>query len=47
VFRGVRIVPADRLPTVLRISGRFPGQRRAAELVATAERTLPHYPRGR
>ncbi len=46
-FRGVRIVPADRLPHVLRASGRIPGQRRASALVATAERVLPHYPRGR
>ncbi|MER7135367.1 NERD domain-containing protein [Streptomyces sp. NPDC000341] len=45
-FRGIRIVPADRLPAVLRASGRIPGQRRASALVATAARVLPHYPRG-
>lgn len=47
VFRGVRIVPADRLPNVLRISGRFPGQRSAADVTAIANSVLPHYPRGR
>lgn len=47
VFRGVRIVPAHRLPDVLRASGRIPSQRSASALAATAERVLPHYPRGR
>ncbi|WP_405759473.1 NERD domain-containing protein [Streptomyces sp. NBC_01420] len=46
VFRGVRIVPADRLPDVLRAAGRIPGQRHASAIVTTAERVLPPYPRG-
>ncbi|MFG2404245.1 NERD domain-containing protein [Streptomyces brevispora] len=43
---SIRIVPAHRLPTVLRATAHIPGQRRAAALVATAERVLPPY-RGR
>ncbi|MEH0402883.1 nuclease-related domain-containing protein [[Kitasatospora] papulosa] len=45
-FRGIRIVPADRLPAVLRASGRIPGQRSASALITTAERVLPYYPQG-
>ncbi|MFJ3100356.1 nuclease-related domain-containing protein [Streptomyces sp. NPDC086835] len=44
-FRGVRIVPADVLPAVLREAARIPGQRRAAELVAAVDRALPPYTR--
>ncbi|MEW2631644.1 nuclease-related domain-containing protein [Streptomyces sp. NPDC048389] len=44
-FQGVRIVPADVLPAVLREAARIPGQRRAADLVATADRVLPPYTR--
>ncbi|MFJ2093112.1 hypothetical protein ACIOEW_28145 [Streptomyces sp. NPDC087901] len=39
----VRIVPAYRLPAVLQAQAHVPGQRRAAALVATAERVRPHY----
>lgn len=52
-IHGVRIVPADRLPNVLRAShrptttfraaGHIPGQRTAAELAHTAQRALPPY----
>ncbi|MEU9033784.1 nuclease-related domain-containing protein [Streptomyces sp. NPDC048352] len=45
VFRNVRIVPADVLPAVLREAARIPGQRRAADLVAAADRALPPYTR--
>ncbi|MFC9341463.1 nuclease-related domain-containing protein [Streptomyces sp. NPDC057020] len=44
-FRGVRIVPANVLPAVLREAARIPGQRRAADLIAAADRTLPPYTR--
>lgn len=44
-FRGVRIVPGDRLPDVLRASARIPGQRRPAELTSAAESALPRYTR--
>ncbi|MFF5422489.1 nuclease-related domain-containing protein, partial [Streptomyces misionensis] len=44
-FRGVRIVPATVLPAVLREAARIPGQRRAADLVAAADRALPSYTR--
>ncbi|MEU0275550.1 nuclease-related domain-containing protein [Streptomyces sp. NPDC006307] len=44
-FRGVRIVPANVLPAVLREAARIPGQRRAADLVATADCVLPPYTR--
>ncbi|MEU5834500.1 nuclease-related domain-containing protein [Streptomyces diacarni] len=42
-FRGVRIVPADALPNVLRAAARIPGQRPAVELVILAEHVLPPY----
>ncbi|MGW1352808.1 nuclease-related domain-containing protein [Streptomyces sp. NPDC002409] len=44
-FQGVRIVPAEVIPAVLREAARIPGQRRAADLVAAADRTLPPYTR--
>ncbi|MFE3378745.1 nuclease-related domain-containing protein [Streptomyces anulatus] len=44
-FRGVRIVPAEVLPAVLREAARIPGPRRAVDLVAAADRTLPPYNR--
>lgn len=40
---GVRIVPAEQLPAVLRAAGRVPGQRRGPELAAHAARALPPY----
>ena len=45
VFRGVRIVPADALPNVIRAAARIPGQRPAADLVALAEHALPPHTR--
>lgn len=42
-INGVRIVPAERLPTVLRSAGRVPGQRTARELATHAARALPSY----
>ncbi|MCY0957711.1 nuclease-related domain-containing protein [Streptomyces sp. H27-H5] len=42
---GVRIVPAEVLPAVLREAARIPAQRRAADLVAAADRALPPYTR--
>ncbi|WP_327415425.1 nuclease-related domain-containing protein [Streptomyces sp. NBC_01233] len=44
---GVRIVPAEVLPAVLREAARIPGQRRAVDLVAAADRVLPPYTRRR
>lgn len=41
----IRIVPAHRLPDVLRAAAHIPGQRRHEALVATAKRTLPPYTR--
>ncbi|WP_030236886.1 nuclease-related domain-containing protein [Streptomyces sp. NRRL S-350] len=40
---GVRIVPADRIADVLRVSGALPGQRTAAHLTKTADRALKPY----
>ncbi|MFC8465974.1 nuclease-related domain-containing protein [Streptomyces sp. NPDC057250] len=42
-LRDVRIVPAEVLPAVLREAARIPTQRRAADLIATADRTLRPY----
>lgn len=42
---GVRIVPAEALPDVLRKAAHIPGQRRAAALTATADRVLLPYTR--
>lgn len=44
-FQAVRIVPAHALPAVLRRAAHIPGQRRAADLAATADRVLPPYNR--
>ncbi|WP_309317421.1 NERD domain-containing protein [Streptomyces salinarius] len=41
VVDGVRIVPADQAPAVLRRTARIPGQRTRAELTARAEHVLP------
>ncbi|MGA5202777.1 NERD domain-containing protein [Streptomyces variegatus] len=38
---GIRIVPADQAPAVLRRTARIPGQRTRAELTALAEHALP------
>src|SRR5690606_25443528 len=38
VVDGIRIVPADQAPAVLRRTARIPGQRTRAELTALAER---------
>jgi hypothetical protein len=41
VVDGIRIVPADQAPAVLRRAARIPGQRTRAELTALAEHALP------
>ncbi|MEU6230968.1 hypothetical protein [Streptomyces sp. NPDC047042] len=41
VVDGIRIVPADRAPAVLRRTSRIPGQRTRAELTALVEHALP------
>lgn len=41
VVDGIRIVPADQAPAVLRRTARIPGQRTRAELTALAEHALP------
>jgi hypothetical protein len=38
---GIRIVPADQAPAVLRRTARIPGQRTRSELTALAEHALP------
>ncbi|WP_328638399.1 NERD domain-containing protein [Streptomyces canus] len=38
---GIRIVPADQAPAVLRRTAKIPGQRTRAELTALAEHALP------
>ncbi|MFF2612330.1 nuclease-related domain-containing protein [Kitasatospora sp. NPDC058046] len=40
---GVRIVPAERIADVLRVSGSLPGQRSAAHLAKAADRALKPY----
>lgn len=42
---GVRIIPAQRLATVMRATGHIPGPRRHDELAAHATRALPPYGR--
>ncbi|MFZ4160466.1 NERD domain-containing protein [Streptomyces griseoincarnatus] len=41
VVDGIRIVPADQAPAVLRRTAKIPGQRTAAELAALAQHALP------